>query len=562
MISKPENSFSKLDTEALSAAEIRLLIGRLDQILAQRDAHIAVLDQAVAERDQALTELDDALKLTIKRKDAVIRERDDYILKLEEIVRLRRLQKFASSSEKMSHQIHLFDEAELEADIAELIDAIPEDRLPSDEVEQRRKRRSGTRSFCGKLVRERVELRLNDKEKEGATRTWLVKVKEELEYTPATLKVVEIWQERAVFETATGDELVSAARPVHPLGKSFASTSLVAQVLTSKYADGLPLYRQEQIFKRLGHEISRTCMANWVIRLAEKIKPLIQRLREVQRMGDYLQADETRIQVLKEDGKTAQSNKWMWVIRGGPPQQLSVLFEYDPSRSGEVAERLLSGFTGVLQADGYAGYGKVASQPGITRIGCWDHARRKFVEAVRANGGATTKQNRKMGKAKADEALGHIRKLYALERRIQDCSHEERYRVRQELALPILNTFKVWLEAQVGKVLKGSQTRQAMDYTLNQWPELIGYCERGDLQISNALAENAIRPFATGRKAWLFADTRRGAEASAAWYSVVETAKANGLEPLSYIQHLLNHIAEANTAAKIDALLPWNVATN
>ena len=156
-------------------------------------------------------------------------------------------------------------------------------------------------------------------------------------------------------------------------------------------------------------------------------------------------------------------------------------------------------------------------------------------------------------------ALSHINKLYAIERQIKELSDNERYRIRQELSVPRLEALKIWLEANAGKVAKGTMTRKAMDYTLNQWPTLIGYCERGDLQISNVLAENAIRPFALGRKAWLFADTSRGARASATCYSLVETAKANRLEPSAYIQYVLDRIAEADTLEKLEALLPWGV---
>ena len=245
-------------------------------------------------------------------------------------------------------------------------------------------------------------------------------------------------------------------------------------------------------------------------------------MREVQNSSDYLQADESRMYVLKEDGKTAQSDKWMWVTRGGPPGQPSVLFEYDPSRAGKVPVRLLDDFKGILQADGYSGYGKVCRNNGITRIGCWDHARRKFVEAAKA--AKPQGKGKPTNVSKADVALSHINKLYAIERKIKASSVEERYRIRQELSVPRLKTLKAWLETNAGKVAKGTLTRTAMDYTVNQWPTLVGYCERGDLQISNVLAENAIRPFALGRKAWLFADTSQGARASATCYSLVETA--------------------------------------
>ena len=186
-----------------------------------------------------------------------------------------------------------------------------------------------------------------------------------------------------MFEQDGEERILAATRPVHPLGKCTATTSLLAYIITSKYADGLPLYRLEHMLKRLGHEVSRTNMAYWVIRLDDVFKPLIHLMREVQNSSDYLQADETRIQVLKEDGKTAQSDKWMWVTRGGPPNQSSVLFDYDPSRAGSVPVYLLDDFKGILQADDYSGYGKVCRDNGITRIGCWDHYSKSiFIRSV------------------------------------------------------------------------------------------------------------------------------------------------------------------------------------
>ena len=389
-------------------------------------------------------------------------------------------------------------------------------------------------------------------------------------------------------------------------------------------------------------------MANWIIRLDDVFKPLINLLREQQLDGDYLQADETRLQVLKETGISAQSDKWMWVIRGGPPDRPAVLFEYDPSRSEEVPLRLLDGFRGTLQTDGYAGYNNKrvfglvidfgASQPpkstrplttyscpsrpghqalrnnfasslllrtwlpmtgrrvrrptlfslwrkarrensaasrllgstslrfalhawqrvcrenGLTRIGCWDHARRKFVEASKA--APVKKKGTKV--SKADVAIGKIRKLYAIEKRIEKLPPEEKTRQRQQLAQPVLDDLKAWLEKNSTRVPRDSLTYKAIQYTLNQWELLIGYLADGRLNISNALAENAIRPFAVGRRNWLFADTPRGAKASATTYSLIETAKANGVEPFAYLHHVLQHIGNARTVEDIEALLPWN----
>ena len=516
------------DLSGLSAAELL--------------AVIAGFQQQLALKDEAL-----------QSKEEAIQRRDAHILLLEELLRLRRIQRFAASSEKL-HQLQLFDEAELEADMDALLAQLPDD-LPQTAEAKAKPRQRG---FSASLLRERIELTLSDEQKAGASKVFFTKVKEELQFIPAQLKVLEIWQEKAVFERDGEEVILAANRPVHPLGKCIATPSLLGYIITSKYADGLPLYRLEQMFKRLGQEVSRTSMAHWIIRLDEVFQPLMNLLREEQNHATYLQADETRIQVLKEKGKTAQSDKWMWVTRGGPPGRPSVLFEYDPSRAGSVPVRLLDGFSGILQADGYSGYSQVCKESGLTRIGCWDHARRKFIEATQA-APSVAKGKSKPGASKADVALGYIGKLYAIEREQKERSDAERYQARQTRSMPLLAELKTWLENNVGKVMKGSLTRKAMEYTLGQWSYLVGYCERGDLHISNVLAENAIRPFAVGRKAWLFADSAQGAKASATCYSLLETAKANDLEPSAYINHVLAQIGEADTLEKLEALLPWNV---
>lgn len=506
----------------------------------------------LAEKERLLEEQNSLLCIhqnQLNDKDKLIREQQKYIRLMEEQLRLAILRKFSSSSEKMPWQGCLFDEAELEVALVNIEEQLPEDATSTP------KKATRQRGFSENLPRQQIYLTLSEEEKADAIKTFFSKVKEELEFIPAQVKVLEYWQEKAVFAVDGQERIVAARRPVHPLGKCFASLSLLTHIIVSKYADGLPLYRLENMLERYGGEISRTNMANWIIRLAEIFKPLINLMREVQRESDYLQADETRIQVLKEDGKSATSDKWMWVIRGGPPGHPSVIFDYDPSRSGTVAARLLEGFSGVLQADGYSGYNQLCREQNITRIGCWDHVRRKFVEAIKATG---TKQKGQKP-SKADIAVGKIRKLYAIEQSIKDQSDHEKKRVRQESSLPLLIEFKAWLELNVTRVLKGSQTYTAITYALNQWEFLTGYCEDGKLHISNALAENAIRPFALGRRAWLFADTAHGARASATCYSLIETAKANGLEPYAYIRHVLEHIATADTVEKLEMLLPWNV---
>ncbi len=513
---------------------------------------VAELLVALAVKDQILEEKNEVHQKHLGDKNHIILEQGKRIVLLEEYLRLATVQKFGASSEKLAFQSDLFDEAEIEVALSELEEQLPEE----DRVRPQKKKRK--RGFSDKLQRVQIHLTLSDEEKDGATKTFFTKVKEELEFIPAQVKVLEYWQEKAVFNIDGEDVIVAAQRPAHPLGKCFASPALLAYIIASKYADGLPLYRLEGMLKRYGGDISRSNMAHWIVRLQDVFQPLINLIREVQLEGNYLQADETRIQVLKETGKTAQSDKWMWVIRGGPPDKQSVLFEYDPSRAGAVAERLLDGFGGVLQADGYSGYSKVCRIAGITRIGCFDHARRKFVEASRA--AETRSTQKKVGQpTKADVALSKIRRLYAIEKSIKDLEHDKKKQARQSLSVPILEDLKPWLEKNVSRVPKDSLTHKAITYTLNQWEYLIGYCEDGQLNISNALAENAIRPFAVGRRAWLFADTSRGARASATCYSLVESAKANGLEPYAYLQHVLAHIAAADTVEKLEALLPWNM---
>ena len=277
-------------------------------IIAQKETQLNDQDALILEQNNRLLEQDNRLK-----------EHKNYIRILEEYLRLAKIQKFSARSEKLPFQLDLFDEVELEATLSDL-----QEQLPADEpVKPRAQKRQ--RGFCDSLNRKRIELMLTESEKAGASRTFFTKVKEELEYIPAQLNVLEYWQEKAVFDDAGEQTIVAAQRPVHPLGKCLASISLLTYILVAKYADGLPLYRLEGILKRYGHGVSRTNMAHWMIRLEDVFKPLITLMRETQNAGHYLQVDETRMQVLKEDGYSAQSDQWIWVTRGGPPGQPTVL---------------------------------------------------------------------------------------------------------------------------------------------------------------------------------------------------------------------------------------------
>jgi len=523
----------------------------------QQDKACSLVPDSLAlllEKDQAIGELTRVVEI----KSGVISEQKKRILILEEALRLSKIKRFAPSSEQ-SHQTSLFDEAENEADSVEELDEAPEDDKQTGSADTKKK--PGRKPFSDKLPREQVFIRLTDEEKEGAIDTFFTKVKEELDIIPAKVRVLEYMQEKAVFvEQVDGEkkrQVKVAQMPKHPIARAMGSISLMCFVMISKYADGLPLYRQEGILSRYGGELSRATLANWMIALAKQLQPLINLMREHQQLGAVIQADETRVQVLKEPWRSATSDKYMWVTLGGPPGEKSILFEYDPSRSGEVPLRLLDGYGGYLQTDGYTGYNAVCKKNGIIQLGCWDHARRYFKEAHNAQPKPKKGKNNKP--SKAGKVLSLINKLYVIERETKALSVNEKHLQRQEKSLPVLNQLKIYLEENQHKVPKDSLTGKAMTYLGNQWEKLNVYCTNGELNMSNILAENAIRPFVIGRKAWLFSDTPAGAHASSIHYSLIETAKANGLEPYEYLKQVLTALPYAGTVDKVEALLPWNI---
>jgi transposase len=498
----------------------------------------------LAEKDQVIAHQSDI----INKKSDVISEQQKRIAQLEEYLRLERARYYGRSSEQNCDQGELFDEAEL------CTNDQPDPGLEEDKTP---KAKTGRKGLSKTLPRHQVHISLSDEEKAGAVDTFYSVVKEELDIEPAKARVIEYLQEKAVFIEGGQRQIKAAEMPRHVLPKVIASIGLLAYIIVSKYADGLPLYRLENILKRYGGEISRTSMANWVMKLALQLQPLINLMREHQNSYDYLHIDETRIKVLKEPGRSPTSDKWMWITRGGPPGQPAILFDYDPSRGKEVPLRLLEGFEGYLQSDGYAGYHEVCTQQNLIHLGCWDHARRKFTDAKKSADKKGKKSNAKI--AKFDVALNKIQKLYVIEQNIKSLSAEEKQQQRELRTKPLLDDLKDWLEKTITKVSKDSATYTAINYTLNQWPKLIRYCDDGRLNISNIAAENAIRPFVIGRKGWLFADTPNGAKASATHYSLIETAKANGLEPYRYLKAVFTRLPYAETVEQLEVLLPWNI---
>jgi hypothetical protein len=336
-----------------------------------------------------------------------------------------------------------------------------------------------------------------------------------------------------------------------------ASPGLLAHITVSKYQDALPLHRQEQILQRIGVDIPRATLASWMIRCGQLVQPLINLLRDRLLDYDIVQMDETTVQVLKEPGKTAQSKSYLWLQRGGPPDEPVILFDYDPSRNQTVPRELLAGFAGYLQADGYSGYNGVVAEGSLIHVGCMAHARRKFSEAAKGQG-----KNPRQGKAQ--QGLAWIQKLYRIEKqaRTQQMSPPERKAHRQQHAVPILAKLRTWLDDSLPTVPPGTLTGKALNYLHNEWPKLIRYLEDGRLEIDNNLAENAIRPFVIGRKNWMFSDSVHGVKASANLYSLVESAKASGLEPYGYLRRVFTALPQAESVEDIENLLPWSLKKN
>jgi len=471
------------------------------------------------------------------------------VLTLTEQLNLALARRYAASSEKISpDQIRLFNEAETDVEVAP--DADDDVVVP-----EHKRRKRGRKPLPESLPRVDVVHEIPESERrcehDGRLLTEIDEViSEQLDIIPAKIQVIR--HIRKKYACRCGQCIKTASLPAQPIPKSMASPGLLAHITVSKYADALPLYRQETILQRIGVDIPRATLANWMIQAGNLIQPVINLLRDRLLAYDVIQMDETTVQVLKEDGKAAQSKSYLWVQRGGPPGRPVLLYDYDPSRSQSVPRRLLEGFAGYLQTDGYDGYNAVVLGNGLTHVGCMAHARRKFSEAVKAQG-------RKKRRGKAHRALELIQKLYRIEKQAKTLTPEERHAHRQRHAVPILNDLRAWLDETLPQVPPQSAAGKAMYYLHNEWPKLMGYLADGRIEIDNNGAENAIRPFVVGRKNWLFSDSVRGVKASANLYSLLETAKANGLEPYAYLRYLFTGLPKADTVEAIEALLPGNI---
>jgi len=474
----------------------------------------------------------------------------------EEQFRLFQHRRFGVSSEQHSGQMELFNEAE------SILDALPPDADEPDVTDAPRHQKPGRKPLSKHLPREVIRYELPEAERVCACGHALHEAGEEcseqLEIIPAQIKVIEHVQVKYGCR-ACENGLQTALKPAQPIPRSFASASLLAYVIVAKFMDSLPLYRQEVIFNRLQIDLSRATLSNWVLKSAELLQPLYDSLQALLIRQQWIQADETTLNVI-HDGRETKSKSYMWLYQSGGlenPQPI-VLYEYQATRAGAHAQTFLQGFAGYLQTDGYSGYHALASETCI-QVGCMAHARRKFDEALKALPKAS--QNNKIGLAQT--ALRQFAQLYALEKAIKGLAIEQRYSHRQEKAKPLLQELKRWCDDNVAKTAKESLIGKAIRYTLNQWEYLARYIEDGNLHIDNNAAERRIKPFVIGRKNWIFNQTPRGAEASALLYSLVQTAVANNLEPFSYLKCLLTELPKLGRHYEKEALdqfLPWNMA--
>jgi len=500
------------------------------------------------------------LEILLQEQSKIVESQQIRINQLTDIV--VKLQKgiYGQSSEKSKYvlgednkQLSLFNEAEIEAN-----NTAPEPDKITVSGHARKAKRTKEELAANVPVVEiicNIEDEKLNCEKCGGEMRVLGKepVREELEIVPAQVRLLRYIRYSYVCkncEKETGEAtIIKAPVPTPVMKRSLASASTVAHVMYQKYVNGMPLYRQEKDWGNNGVILKRATLANWIIRSSNDwLLPLWERMKFHLLKQSVIHADETVVQVLKEKGKKPSSESRMWVYCSGNTGIAPVvLFEYQPTRSGEHARRFLDGFHEYLQTDGYSGYNKVLD---VTRCGCWAHLRRKYQEAMPKNG--------TIEDSSAAVGFDYCNKLFSIEKDLIQLTPEQRKIQRQERSKPVLEAYWLWLGTV--NVPKGFKLAEAITYSANQKTSLCEFLEDGRIELSNNRAENAIRPFVVGRKNWLFSDTTKGAKASAVVYSIVETAKINGLNVYKYLVHIFSKMPQMNfknDVSLLDDLMPW-----
>jgi len=501
------------------------------------------------------------LQQQIAKQEKQIAELSALIKWYQEQFDLAKRRRFGASSEKTPPdqlELNLFNEAEVLA-------TPPGEEPPMEKVTYERRKRTGKREEdLSDLPVETVVYQLEEGEQlcaccGGPLHEMSTETRSEIAIVPPQIKVMrhvrQVYACRHCERNELQTPIVTAPMPKPVYPGSLASPSILSHVMCQKYVDSLPLHRQEQIFTRLGYTLSRQTMANWMIYGAEQwLAPLVAAMKIYLLRQEVLHADETTLQVLKERDKSAESKSYLWLYRTGRGVAPAVLYEYRQTRGGEHPRNFLSGFTGYLHVDGYAGYHKVEK---VKLVGCWAHARRKFDEALKA----APPEARSNPESVAAQGLAYCNKLFALERDWAEATPEERQAARQTHSLPVVEAYGRWLKQQRSRVTPKSLAGQAIAYSLNQWEKLTAFLEDGRLELDNNRSERSIKPFVIGRKNWLFANTPRGATASATIYSVIETAKENGLHPFNYLKYLFEQLPQITGKLDVQALepfMPWS----
>ena len=489
----------------------------------------------------------------LERKNVYLKEQLDLLL----------YKRFVRSAEQLmaeEKQPDLFTEQG-----EQISDTVEEEAIEDvQDIKSYSRKKPGRKPIDPKLPRKETVLDIPEEEKQCACGADLVKIGEEvsekLQIIPPRMYVERIIRPKYACHNCEGIEdeenatvrIAPVASSIIP--RSIVSSSLLSYIMIQKYEDHLPFYRQEKQFARIGITISRQDMSNWQQQAWEKLTPLYEKLKQIIKSGPVLQMDETTVQVMGEEGRKDTQKSYMWLARGGPPIKPVILYEYHETRSAKHVSEFLEGFSGYLQTDGYSGYDTaVRDRPDIIHVGCFAHARRKFFEASQVN--------KKSGSA--EEGIKHIRKLYFLEEELRQkkMSDEEFLIQRKELAEPILNKFKTWLDKRAKEVPPSLLLGKALQYTLGQWDKMTAYLESPYLTPDNNACENAIRPFVLGRKNWLFNKSPDGAKSSCGMYSLIETARQNGLVPLDYLNSLFERCPTAESLEDWENLLPWNIFT-
>jgi len=498
------------------------------------------------------------LQETQKRQESII-----HMLR-EEVSLLKKL-KYARTSEKWTpedkQQMFLFNEAEETAGPVKETDSSSE----QEEIRSYTRRKAGRKPLPADIPREEIVYELSAEERAcpccGAERPEIGREEsEELQFIPAKILVkrhVRLKYGPCKCEEFQKDEKLSvilkSPMPPRIIPGSIASSGLLSYILVSKFCDALPFYRMERIFRRLNIEISRSNMSHWAIKAALACEPLIELMRQKTLKGPLINMDETTVQVLKELGRKPENNSYMWVTVGSDQRRKIVLYNYSQTRREEIPLSLLEGFKGVLQTDGYAGYNRAAKEYKLYHVGCLAHARRRFFEAA-----SITK-----GDSNAHKALTIIQKIYQAEKALRAEHLEDELFVskRRKQVIPLWKQFRKLLKDLEISVPPKTKLGEAVTYTLKEYSKLVRYLKYAYVTPDNNLAENSIRPFVIGRKNWVFFDTPRGAHASAILYSLIETAKANQLEPQNYLYHLFERLPliESQDPSSLEALLPWNI---